>query len=253
MSRESVLPVHEELDSLLFYPVPYEGEEPSKNVFCTGTAPDQQAIPAVECRICALAMDLIRGCTGILTLDRGVFFALGGCAMGMHLMRRIGSNGRYYLPMPDSMLLLNWKHFPWTWGASDSFIARMALVIFVPGLLAFVFGCFALHSRIKGVYFSIVPQVPEAHRVRAPERVREPRARAEGRPRASSPASSRTSAASSACVADRGTTAIVLVEQFHDFAAELADQYLVMEHGEIIKRGRGADMDADGVRALTSI
>ncbi|GAA5160156.1 urea ABC transporter substrate-binding protein [Viridibacterium curvum] len=48
VSRKSVLPVYEELNSLLFYPVQYEGEELSKNVFYTGAAPNQQAIPAVE-------------------------------------------------------------------------------------------------------------------------------------------------------------------------------------------------------------
>jgi urea transport system ATP-binding protein len=54
-------------------------------------------------------------------------------------------------------------------------------------------------------------------------------------------------------LADRGNMAIVLVEQFYDFAAELADQYLVMERGEIIQRGRGQDMEAEGVRRLMSI
>jgi urea transport system ATP-binding protein len=54
-------------------------------------------------------------------------------------------------------------------------------------------------------------------------------------------------------LADRKTMAIVLVEQFYDFAAELADQYLVMERGEIVQRGRGADMEAEGVRQRMSI
>ncbi len=118
-----------------------------------------QLVAKIMCyAICALAMDLIWGYTGILSLGHGVFFALGGYAMGMYLMRQIGSDGQYRLPMPDFMVFLNWKEFPWTWAVSDSFIAQMALVILVPGLLAFVFGYFAFRSRIKGVYFSIITQ-----------------------------------------------------------------------------------------------
>jgi urea transport system permease protein len=108
--------------------------------------------------ICALAMDLIWGYTGILSLGHGLFFALGGYGMGMYLMRQIGSDGQYRMPMPDFMVFLNWKEFPWHWAASDSFIAQMLLVVLVPGLLAFVFGYFAFRSRIKGVYFSIITQ-----------------------------------------------------------------------------------------------
>ena len=108
--------------------------------------------------IAALAMDLIWGYTGILSLGHGLFFALGGYGMGMYLMRQIGSDGQYRLPMPDFMVFLNWKEFPWHWAASDSFIAQMLLVVLVPGLLAFVFGYFAFRSRIKGVYFSIITQ-----------------------------------------------------------------------------------------------
>ena len=108
--------------------------------------------------IAALAMDLIWGYTGILSLGHGLFFALGGYGMGMYLMRQIGSDGQYRLPMPDFMVFLNWKEFPWHWAASDSFIAQMLLVVLVPGLLAFVFGFFAFRSRIKGVYFSIITQ-----------------------------------------------------------------------------------------------
>ena len=108
--------------------------------------------------ICALAMDLIWGYTGILSLGHGVFFALGGYAMGMYLMRQIGRDGQYQSDMPDFMVFLNWKTFPWHWALSDSFIAQMLLVVLVPGLLAFVFGFFAFRSRIKGVYFSIITQ-----------------------------------------------------------------------------------------------
>jgi urea transport system permease protein len=108
--------------------------------------------------ICALAMDLIWGYTGILSLGHGLFFALGGYAMGMYLMRQIGSDGQYRMPMPDFMVFLNWKEFPWHWAWSDSFVGQMLLVVLVPGLLAFVFGFFAFRSRIKGVYFSIITQ-----------------------------------------------------------------------------------------------
>jgi urea transport system permease protein len=108
--------------------------------------------------ICALAMDLIWGYTGILSLGHGLFFALGGYAMGMYLMRQIGRDGQYKSDMPDFMVFLNWKEFPWHWALSDSFLAQMLFVLLVPGLLAFVFGFFAFRSRIKGVYFSIITQ-----------------------------------------------------------------------------------------------
>ena len=108
--------------------------------------------------ICALAMDLIWGYTGILSLGHGLFFALGGYGMGMYLMRQIGRDGQYKSDMPDFMVFLNWKEFPWQWALSDSFIGQMLLVLIVPALLAFVFGWFAFRSRIKGVYFSIITQ-----------------------------------------------------------------------------------------------
>ncbi|HLL18415.1 MAG TPA: urea ABC transporter permease subunit UrtC, partial [Rubrivivax sp.] len=108
--------------------------------------------------ICALAMDLIWGYTGILSLGHGLFFALGGYAMGMYLMRQIGTDGQYKSEMPDFMVFLNWKDYPWHWAVSDSFAAQMLLVLAVPGLLAFVFGYFAFRSRIRGVYFSIITQ-----------------------------------------------------------------------------------------------
>ena len=108
--------------------------------------------------ICALAMDLIWGYTGILSLGHGLFFALGGYAMGMYLMRQIGRDGQYKADMPDFMVFLNWKEYPWHWALSDSFVAQALLVVLVPGLLAFVFGWFAFRSRIKGVYFSIITQ-----------------------------------------------------------------------------------------------
>ncbi|MDC6168542.1 urea ABC transporter permease subunit UrtC [Paucibacter sp. XJ19-41] len=108
--------------------------------------------------ICALAMDLIWGYTGILSLGHGLFFALGGYGMGMYLMRQIGRDGNYQSDLPDFMVFLDWKALPWHWALSDSFLLQMLLVLLVPGLLAFVFGYFAFRSRIKGVYFSIITQ-----------------------------------------------------------------------------------------------
>jgi urea transport system permease protein len=108
--------------------------------------------------ICALAMDLIWGYTGILSLGHGLFFALGGYGMGMYLMRQIGRDGSYKSDLPDFMVFLDWKTVPWHWTFSESFIGQMLLVILVPGLIAFVFGFFAFRSRIKGVYFSIITQ-----------------------------------------------------------------------------------------------
>lgn len=108
--------------------------------------------------ICALAMDLIWGYTGILSLGHGVFFALGGYAMGMYLMRQIGRDGNYKSDLPDFMVFLDWKELPWHWALSDSFIATLLLIVAVPGIVAFVFGYFAFRSRIKGVYFSIITQ-----------------------------------------------------------------------------------------------
>jgi urea transport system permease protein len=108
--------------------------------------------------ILALAMDLIWGYTGILSLGHGLFFALGGYMMGMYLMRQIGLDGNYKSELPDFMVFLDWKELPWFWTFSDSFIVQAILVVAVPGLLAFVFGYFAFRSRIKGVYFSIITQ-----------------------------------------------------------------------------------------------
>ena len=108
--------------------------------------------------IVAMAMNLIWGYTGILSLGHGVFFALGGYAFGMYLMRQIGREGQYQSDLPDFMVFLDWKKFPWYWTNSDSFLWCAALVILVPALLALVFGFFAFRSRIKGVYFSIITQ-----------------------------------------------------------------------------------------------
>jgi urea transport system permease protein len=108
--------------------------------------------------ICALAMDLIWGYTGILSLGHGLFFALGGYAMGMYLMRQIGRDGNYHSDLPDFMVFLDWKALPWHWTFSGSFAATLVLIVAVPGLVALVFGFFAFRSRIKGVYFSIITQ-----------------------------------------------------------------------------------------------
>ncbi len=108
--------------------------------------------------IVALAMDLIWGYAGILSLGHGLFFALGGYAMGMYLMRSIGRDGVYKSDLPDFMVFLDWKELPWYWSFTDHFAYAMLLVVLVPGLLALVFGYFAFRSRIKGVYFSIITQ-----------------------------------------------------------------------------------------------
>jgi urea transport system permease protein len=108
--------------------------------------------------ICALAMDLIWGYTGILSLGHGLFFALGGYVMGMYLMRQIGRDGNYKSDLPDFMVFLDWKALPWQWTFSDSFGATLFLIVAVPGIVAFVFGYFAFRSRIQGVYFSIITQ-----------------------------------------------------------------------------------------------
>ncbi len=107
----------------------------------------------------ALSIDLIWGFCGILSLGHGAFFALGGYAMGMHLMRQIGDRGVYGHPvLPDFMVFLNWKELPWYWHGFDQFWFAALMVMVVPGLLAFVFGWFAFRSRVTGVYFSIITQ-----------------------------------------------------------------------------------------------
>jgi urea transport system permease protein len=106
----------------------------------------------------ALAMDLVWGYTGILSLGHGLFFALGGYAFGMYLMRQIGTDGSYHSNLPDFMVFLDWKAYPWYWSMTDHFWFALLLVVLVPGLLAFIFGYFAFRSRIKGVYFSIITQ-----------------------------------------------------------------------------------------------
>ena len=106
----------------------------------------------------ALAMDLVWGYAGILSLCHGLFFALGGYAMGMHLMRSIGTEGMYRSTLPDFMVFLDWKELPWYWHGFDQFGFAAFMALAVPGVVAYVFGFFAFRSRISGVYFSIVTQ-----------------------------------------------------------------------------------------------
>ena len=107
----------------------------------------------------ALALDLVWGYCGILSLGHGAFFALGGYAMGMYLMRQIGDRGTYgNADLPDFMVFLNWQELPWYWSGFESFGFAALMVLFVPGLLAFLFGWLAFRSRVTGVYLSIITQ-----------------------------------------------------------------------------------------------
>ena len=107
----------------------------------------------------ALAVDVVWGYCGVLSLGHGAFFALGGYGMGMYLMRQIGDRGVYGNPeLPDFMVFLNWDSLPWYWYGMDNFGFAMLMTVFVPGLLAFVFGWLAFRSRVTGVYLSIMTQ-----------------------------------------------------------------------------------------------
>lgn len=107
----------------------------------------------------ALSVDLVWGYCGILSLGHGAFFALGGYAMGMYLMRQIGDRGVYGHPvLPDFMVFLNWDELPWFWYGFDNFAVAMLFVLLAPGILAFVFGWLAFRSRVTGVYLSIITQ-----------------------------------------------------------------------------------------------
>ena len=108
--------------------------------------------------LAAVALDLIWGFAGILSLGHGLFFALGGYAMGMNLMLAISGRGHYRSNLPDFMVFLDWKELPWFWNGFSSFFFALAAALWVPGLLAYVFGYFAFRSRIRGVYFSIITQ-----------------------------------------------------------------------------------------------
>lgn len=106
----------------------------------------------------ALAVDLVWGFAGILSLGHGLFFALGGYAMGMYLLRAVGKGGVYRSELPDFMVFLDWKELPWFWYGFDNFWFALAMSVLVPGVLGGLFGYFAFRSRIKGVYFSIITQ-----------------------------------------------------------------------------------------------
>ncbi len=107
----------------------------------------------------AIAVDLVWGYCGILSLGHAAFFALGGYAMGMYLMRQIGPRGVYGHPvLPDFMVFLNWTELPWFWYGFDMFWFAALMVMFVPGVLAFAFGWLAFRSRVTGVYLSIITQ-----------------------------------------------------------------------------------------------
>ncbi len=103
--------------------------------------------------VVAVALDLVWGYAGLLSLGHGIFFALGGYAMGMYLMRQAAGDG-----LPAFMSFLSWSELPWYWWGTSNFLWALLLVVLVPGLLALVFGFFAFRSKIKGVYFSIITQ-----------------------------------------------------------------------------------------------
>ena len=107
----------------------------------------------------AVAVDLIWGYMGILSLGHGAFFALGGYAMGMYLMRQIGERGVYGDPLlPDFMVFLNWQELPWFWYGFDMFWFAAIMIVLVPGVVAYIFGWLTFRSRVTGVYLSIITQ-----------------------------------------------------------------------------------------------
>jgi urea transport system permease protein len=122
--------------------------------------PDMPLLGRYLCyAILALSLDLIWGYAGILSLGQGAFFALGGYCMGMYLMRQIGTRGVYQNPvLPDFMVFLQYKALPWFWWGFDHFAWAAAMIVLVPGVLAFVFGWLAFRSRVSGVYLSIITQ-----------------------------------------------------------------------------------------------
>ncbi|KZE34361.1 urea ABC transporter permease subunit UrtC [Chelatococcus daeguensis] len=139
---------------------------PLSNLFLPETSPLHVPTYAVSLlgkylsyALLALALDLVWGYCGILSLGHGAFFALGGYAMGMYLMRQIGPRGVYGHPvLPDFMVFLNWQELPWYWSGFDIFPFAALMVLAVPGLLALVFGWLAFRSRVTGVYLSIITQ-----------------------------------------------------------------------------------------------
>ncbi|HEX6001848.1 MAG TPA: urea ABC transporter permease subunit UrtC [Hyphomicrobiaceae bacterium] len=139
---------------------------PCLNIFVPQTSPFHITTTTVALwgkylcfALLALSLDLVWGYCGILSLGHGAFFALGGYAMGMYLMRQIGTRGSYAHPiLPDFMMFLNWKELPWYWYGFNHFPYTVMMIVLVPGVLAFVFGWFAFRSRVTGVYLSIITQ-----------------------------------------------------------------------------------------------
>ncbi len=114
--------------------------------------------------VLAMAVDLIWGYCGILSLGHAAFFSLGGYAMGMYLMREIGPRGVYGNPiLPDFMVFLNWKSLPWFWYGFNHFGFALLMMLLVPAALALAFGWFAFRSRVTGVYLSIITQALTTH------------------------------------------------------------------------------------------
>ena len=132
---------------------------PEGNVFHVSTYTVTLLGKYLTYALLALAADLVWGYLGMLSLGHGAFFALGGYAMGMYLTRQIGDRGVYGDPiLPDFMVFLNWTELPWFWHGFDNFWFAMAMVIIIPGLLAYAFGYLAFRSRVTGVYLSIITQ-----------------------------------------------------------------------------------------------
>lgn len=136
---------------------------PVGNLALSGQPVPSYAVALIAKYLCyallAVSLDLVWGFCGILSLGHGAFFALGGYAMGMHLMREIGTRGVYGDPvLPDFMVFLNYDSLPWFWLGFDNFFFACLMVLLAPGLLAFVFGWLAFRSRVTGVYLSIITQ-----------------------------------------------------------------------------------------------
>ncbi|GGF72243.1 urea ABC transporter permease subunit UrtC [Azorhizobium oxalatiphilum] len=139
---------------------------PASNLLLSPSSPfyvSDYLVPLLGKYLCyallAVAVDLVWGYCGVLSLGHGAFFALGGYAMGMYLMRQIGARGVYGNPvLPDFMVFLNYKELPWFWLGFNHFPFAALMVLLVPGALAFLFGWFAFRSRVTGVYLSIITQ-----------------------------------------------------------------------------------------------
>jgi len=132
---------------------------PENNIFHVSTYTVTLLGKYLTYALLALSADLVWGYLGILSLGHGAFFALGGYAMGMYLMRQIGERGVYGNPeLPDFMVFLNWQELPWFWYGFDQFWFAAIMVILIPGALAYLFGYLAFRSRVTGVYLSIITQ-----------------------------------------------------------------------------------------------